>query len=59
VNRVVVAFSAITAGQEDMHTVAVERQVPELSPDEVVTLVTRLRMDTCSLARHIAAALNR
>lgn len=59
-NRAVVAFSAITAALEDMHAVAVEGQVPELSPDEVVPLVARLRTDTRSLTRHIAAAtLNR
>lgn len=59
-NRAAVAFSAITAALEDMHAVAVEGQVPELSPDEVVPLVARLRTDTRSLTRHIAAAaLNR
>ena len=61
-NRVAVAFSTITAALEDMQAVAAEGQVPELSPDEVVPLVARLRTDTRSLARHIApavAALNR
>lgn len=55
-NWVAVAFSAITTALENMHAVEVEGQVPELSPDEVVPLVARLRTDTRSLARHIAAA---
>lgn len=55
-NRVAVAFSAITAALEDMYAVAVEGQAPVLSPDEVKPLVTRLLTDTRRLARHIAAA---
>lgn len=56
-NRVAVAFSTITAALEDMHAVATEGQVPELSPDEVVPLIARLRTDTHSLARHIVPAV--
>lgn len=60
-NRVAVAFSAITAALEDRHAVAVNGQAPELSPDGVKPLVARLLTDTRRLGRHIAAAaaLNR